>query len=265
MEIRGTFDPPCGMVTLGSRMPNPYYTPGADRARRVEILFNQVAPRYDRLNDLQSLGMHRLWKREVIRQAVLLPGCRVLDVCCGTGDLALGMERLGARVVGLDFSAPMLRIAQSRKQAAIPDRRPWCQELTWVRGDALRLPFVAGSFDGVTIGYGLRNLGSFEEGLKEFRRVTRPGGRLLILDFGKPSNRMLRVGYFWYLRLVVPWFGRLACGDADAYAYILESLHHYPDQEGVHRLLNEAGWGSVRTRGWLGGVMTLTIATRTAS
>jgi demethylmenaquinone methyltransferase / 2-methoxy-6-polyprenyl-1,4-benzoquinol methylase len=247
-------------------MPNRYYTPGADRARHVEILFNQVAPRYDRLNDLQSLGMHRLWKREVIRQAVAFPGCRVLDVCCGTGDLALGMARLGARVVGLDFSAPMLHVAQRRSQATLPDgSHSDFHQLTWVRGDALRLPFVAGIFDVVTIGYGLRNLGSFEDGLKECRRVTRPGGRLLILDFGKPSNRLLRVGYFSYLRLVVPWFGRLACGDADAYAYILESLHHYPDREGLHRLLNEAGWESVRTRGWLGGVMTLTSATRMAS
>jgi demethylmenaquinone methyltransferase / 2-methoxy-6-polyprenyl-1,4-benzoquinol methylase len=246
-------------------MANRYYTSGADRARRVEALFNQVASRYDRLNDLQSLGMHRIWKRELIRQAVGAPGCRVLDVCCGTGDLALGMERLGARVVGLDFSASMLQVAQGRRQRTMPDGdHSGCSDLAWVRGDALRLPFVDRSFDVVTVGYGLRNLSSFEQGLKEFWRVTRAGGRLLILDFGKPSNRVLRFGYFSYLRLVVPWFGRLGCGDADAYGYILESLHQYPEQHGLHRLLGEAGWQSAHTRSWLGGVMTLTRAIKTA-
>ena len=246
-------------------MANRYYEAGAERAGRVENLFDRVASRYDRLNDVQSLGLHRLWKREVVRQAVTAPGARVLDVCCGTGDLAFGLSRAGARVVGADFSAPMLEVARLRGQRDRSSKRcgqdvmEWMSPV-WVRGDALRRPFAPESFDAVTIGYGLRNLGSLEEGLREFWRVTRPGGRLLILDFGKPSNRVLRYLYFGYLGFLVPWFGRLGCGDADAYGYILESLRHYPAQEGMGVLLRQAGWKPVQSRDWLGGTMNLTIA-----
>jgi ubiquinone/menaquinone biosynthesis methyltransferase len=246
-------------------MANRYYESGSGRARRVETLFNRVAARYDRLNDLQSLGLHRLWKRHLIQQAVARPGAWILDVCCGTGDLALGLSRAGARVVGLDFSAPMLGVARDRGQSGKRTRgfeqggdgKAAC---AWVRGDALSLPFATESFDAVTIGYGLRNLSSFPHGLREFWRVTRPGGRLLILDFGKPSNRVLRFAYFSYLRLVVPWFGRLGCGDAAAYGYILESLRHFPAQEGMPALLNQTGWEPTGSRDWLGGAMNLTTA-----
>jgi ubiquinone/menaquinone biosynthesis methyltransferase len=248
-------------------MANRYFAAGTERARRVEILFNRVAKRYDRLNDLQSLGLHRLWKRELVRQAVPAPGAWVLDVCCGTGDIALGLNRSRARVVGLDFSASMLAMARARgriqnsssptasRHAGNGFTRP-----AWLRGDALHLPFATGSFHAVTIGYGLRNLSSFADGLREFHRVTRPGGQLLILDFGKPSNRLLRFLYFGYLRLVVPWFGRLGCGDPDAYSYILESLQHYPAQEGMATLLRQTGWEPDRSRDWLGGAMNLTTA-----
>jgi demethylphylloquinol methyltransferase len=253
-------------------MANRYYQPGSARANRVEVLFNRVAPRYDRLNDLQSLGLHRLWKRVLVRQACATPGARVLDVCCGTGDLAYGLCQSGARVVGVDFSAPMLAVARNRGRGGIRREegtsRPGQHEKVepaWVRADALRLPFAAGTFDAVTIGYGLRNLSSFEDGLREFWRVTRPAGRLLILDFGKPSNRLVRFLYFSYLRLLVPWFGRLGCGDADAYGYILESLRHYPAQEGMEALLRKVGWEPAGSRDWLGGAMNLTTACKAGS
>jgi demethylphylloquinol methyltransferase len=248
-------------------MANRYYQPGSERAHRVEALFNRVAARYDRLNDLQSLGLHRLWKRALVRQTRAIPGTRVLDVCCGTGDLALGLCQPGVQVVGVDFSASMLAGARNRGRSGTrrvdTTLEPALHEKAapaWVRADALHLPFAAESFDAVTIGYGLRNLSSFEDGLREFWRVTRPTGRLLILDFGKPSNRLVRFLYFSYLRLLVPWFGRLGCGDADAYGYILESLRHYPAQDGMAALLRTVGWEPGESRDWLGGAMNLTTA-----
>jgi demethylmenaquinone methyltransferase/2-methoxy-6-polyprenyl-1,4-benzoquinol methylase len=219
-----------------------YYEPGTRRAERVRTLFDRIASRYDLINDLQSVGLHRLWKRRLIRLATRSPdgpslspgsdpgptvatwgeGLRerdlALDVCCGTGDIACSLAAHGARVVGLDFSAPMLAIAQQRvRSESQPDR------VHLVRGDALRLPFPENRFGVVTIGYGLRNLASCEDGLRELLRVLRPGGRLLILDFGKPDNAVWRSVYFGYLRVVVPLFGLLFCGDYQAYAYILES------------------------------------------
>jgi demethylmenaquinone methyltransferase/2-methoxy-6-polyprenyl-1,4-benzoquinol methylase len=126
-----------------------------------------------------------------------------------------------------------------------------------VRGDAQRLPFSDNSFDLVTVGYGLRNLASWETGLREMKRVARRGGRLLVLDFGKPDNALWRNLYFGYLRLFVPWLGRIFCGDARAYAYILESLKHYPAQQGVAAEMRAQGLANVRIINLLGGVMSI--------
>ncbi len=179
-----------------------------------------------------------------MRLARVQRGERALDLCCGTGDIALELARRGARVVGVDFSAPMLGVARRRAQSG-----------AFVRGDALRLPFPDRAFDVVTIGYGLRNLASFEAALREMNRVLRPGGRLLILDFGKPPNRVWRSMYFAYLQLIVPIYGRLFCGSAAAYSYILESLQHYPSQEGVADLMRANGFTEVKVINLLGGVM----------
>ena len=234
-------------------MTNKFYQPGGERAAKVEDLFAAVAPRYDLINDLQSLGLHRLWKRELARQAAIQPGERALDVCCGTGDIALALRRAGAEVTGLDFSSAMLEIARRRAAEA-------GAAVEFVRGDALRLPFADESFDVVTVGYGLRNLSSWEEGLREMRRVARPGGRLLALDFGKPENGALRALYFGYLRWVVPLFGRIFCRDAETHAYILASLRDYPAQRGMAAALEGMGCRDVKTKNFLGGAMSLNFA-----
>lgn len=234
-------------------MSNPFYVPGADRATKVRELFGTIARRYDLLNDLQSLGLHRWWKRRLVRLARLAPGRRALDVCCGTGDVALALARTGAEVIGLDFSPEMLAVARQRARTAAGNLR-------FVEGDALALPFPEDSFDAVTISYGLRNLADFRAGLAEMARVLRPGGRLLVLDFGKPANRLWRALYFAYLRRAVPAFGRLFAGRADAYAYILESLRHYPDPAGVAALLAAVGLVRVRVVPLLGGAMAIQVA-----
>ena len=249
-------------------MANTFFDPGDQRASRVGDLFARIAPRYDLINDLQSFGLHRRWKRRVIKLARPQPGQHALDVCCGTGDLALGLARRGARVTGADFSGRMLEVAERRRLRT--DRsgaRPASlassptlhapSAVHYLRADAQRLPFVDSQFDIVTVGYGLRNLACWEKGLQEMRRVAKVGGRLLVLDFGKPDNAFWRSLYFSYLRLVVPLLGRVFCGNAAAYAYILESLKHYPAQHGVDAQMRELGLVNLRVINLLGGVMTI--------
>ncbi len=229
-------------------MANPFYQTGEQRAGRVQQLFGTIARRYDLINDLQSLGLHRRWKRRLVRLARLRPGDRALDLCCGTGDVAFALAQTGAEVTGLDFSPAMLEVACARA-ARQPGR------VTFLPGDALHLPFPDNAFDAVTISYGLRNLADFAAGLAEMQRVAKPGGRLLVLDFGRPANRVWRGCYFAYLRLAVPVFGRLFAGSAEAYAYILESLRHYPGQQGVADLMRRQGLAAVVTYDLLGGAM----------
>jgi demethylmenaquinone methyltransferase/2-methoxy-6-polyprenyl-1,4-benzoquinol methylase len=231
-------------------MSESYYEPGEGRAARVNELFGHVARRYDLLNDLQSLGLHRRWKRRVIELAAPRPGLQALDVCCGTGDLALGLARRGAETVGLDFSEAMLEVAIARGERAKI-------QLRFIQGDALALPFGDGSFDIVTVGYGLRNLASWEGGVREMQRVARRAGKIVSLDFGKPEWGLWRVVYFGYLRLCVPWLGRFFCGSAGAYSYILESLRHYAGQEAVAERMRELGLRNVRVIRLLGGAMAI--------
>ena len=238
-------------------MGNTYYAAGQARAARVNDLFAAIAPRYDLINDLQSLGLHRFWKRRLVKLSGVQAGRRALDLCCGTGDIAFALARAGATVTGLDFSEAMLAVArasQKKHGAVLP-----CP-VQFLKGDAMRLPFPDASFDVTTVGYGLRNLADWKTGLAEMRRVTRPGGRMLILDFGKPDNRAWRALYFAYLRLAVPLFGRVFCRDAAAYAYILESLQHYPAQRGVEAEMHALGCAGVRVVDFLGGMMSLNLA-----
>jgi demethylmenaquinone methyltransferase/2-methoxy-6-polyprenyl-1,4-benzoquinol methylase len=236
-------------------MANRFYQPGEQRAARVHDLFAAVAPRYDLVNDLQSFGLHRFWKRRLLTLAKTGPGGRVLDVCCGTGDVALAFAKAGTHVWGLDFSDSMLAIAHERSQKANAS-------VVWVNGDALRLPFPDRAFDVVTVSYGLRNLASVESGLGEMYRVAKPGGRLLVLDFGKPRGRMLRACYFAYLGHWVPIFGRILCGEAAAYAYILESLQAYPAQDGIAALMRKLRCRRVEIFNLLGGMMSINSGTK---
>ena len=237
-------------------MGNRFYAEGEARAAKVNDLFARIAPRYDLINDLQSFGLHRLWKRKLLRLADPAPGKRALDLCCGTGDVAFALARAGCDVTGLDFSAEMLAVAERREIAAGKLEIGNCR---FLRGDAQELPMADGSFDIVTISYGLRNLADLDRGLAEMKRVLKPGGRALVLDFGKPDNAAWRALYFGYLRWFVPLFGRLFCGDAATHAYILESLHRYPGQRGVEERMRAAGFINTRIVNLLGGVMSINV------
>jgi demethylmenaquinone methyltransferase / 2-methoxy-6-polyprenyl-1,4-benzoquinol methylase len=230
---------------------NVYYVPGKERAARVGDLFAAIARRYDLLNDLQSFGLHRLWKRRVVALAAVKTGDRALDLCCGTGDIAFALARAGADVTGLDFSAQMLEVAQHKNSKAK------IQNIKFQQGDAEQLPFPDNSFDAVTMGYGLRNLSSWEAGVREMIRVAKPGGRIVVLDFGKPANPLWRKLYFTHLKCSVPLIGLLFCGRADAYAYILESLKHYPAQVAVAEKMQELQLADVQIVNFVGGAMAI--------
>ena len=243
-------------------MSNAFYAPGESRAAKVNDLFARIARRYDLINDLQSFGLHRLWKRQVAALANISAGPRALDLCCGTGDISFALAQRGAEVTGLDFSPQMLEVAKSRSQkveAGSQKKNPQSaiRNPQFIQGDAQQLPFAENSFDIVTVGYGLRNLASWERGLDEMHRVARPGARLIVLDFGKPPNALWRAVYFAHLKMSVPLIGLLFCGNASAYAYILESLKHYPAQLAVADQMRELKLANVRIINLLGGAMAI--------
>ena len=238
---------------------NKYLSYDENRAPKVREMFSRLARRYDLVNDVMSFGMHRLWKRQTVRLALsgAAPGARVLDLCCGSGDLCFLAEELGARsVVGADFTLPMLDVARRRKREGNRDSQ-------FIQADALRLPFLDGSFDVLTIGYGLRNVADIPAALAEMRRVLAPGGRAVVLDFGKPAHALPAALYRAYLGTVMPTVGWLFHGDPQTYAYIPASLERYPAQRGVESLMRAAGFANVRYEERLLGTMGINIGERT--
>ncbi len=243
-------------------MSNVFYVPGDQRAAKVGDLFATIARRYDLLNDLQSFGLHRRWKRRVVALAAVKPGDRALDLCCGTGDIAFALAQRGADVTGLDFSDKMLEVARARAQGIKGQQPP---PVTFIQGDAEHIPFPDHSFDAVTMGYGLRNLSSWEAGLREMLRVAKPGGRIVVLEFGKPANALWRKLYFTHLQCSVPLIGLVFCGRADAYAYILESLKHYPAQVAVADKMRELGLAGGQVINFMGGAMAINFGAKKAA
>jgi demethylmenaquinone methyltransferase/2-methoxy-6-polyprenyl-1,4-benzoquinol methylase len=237
---------------------NEFYVAGDQRAAKVNDLFARIARRYDFLNDLQSFGLHRRWKRQVVDLARIKPGNRALDLCCGTGDITFALAKRGADATGLDFSPQMLEVAAQRQ--LVGTKAP---NLRFIQGDAQQLPYPEQSFDVVTVGYGLRNLTSWERGVDEMYRVAKPGARLIVLDFGKPPNALWRAIYFTHLQLSVPLIGLLFCGNAQAYAYILESLKHYPAQLAVADKMRALNLKNIRVINLLGGAMAINYGEKT--
>jgi demethylmenaquinone methyltransferase/2-methoxy-6-polyprenyl-1,4-benzoquinol methylase len=208
------------------------YQAGLLAADEVRGMFDRIAPVYDAMNRAMTAGLDRRWRRLVAREAVW-PGDRVLDACCGTGDLAVEVERRGGRVVGLDFSERMLE--RARKKSGT---------IEWVRGDALALPFADGEFDAVTVGFGIRNLEDLGRGLGELGRVLRPGGRLAVLEITRPRG-LLRPFFKLWLDVLVPLAGRVLPG-GQAYTYLPASVRRFPGPHDLSRLLEEEGFRDVR-------------------
>ncbi len=212
----------------------------------VRGMFDRIAPVYDVMNRVMTAGLDRRWRR-LTAEAVVRPGDRVLDACCGTGDLALACLRMGGNVTGLDFSERMLERAR-RKSG----------EVDWVRGDLLALPFAEGEFDAATVGFGIRNVPELEAGLAELRRVLRPGGRLGVLEIVRPRG-LLRPFYAIWFDRVVPLLGKVLPGGA-AYAYLPASVRRFPGPDELADALRTAGFGGVEYRLFAGGIVALHVA-----
>jgi demethylmenaquinone methyltransferase/2-methoxy-6-polyprenyl-1,4-benzoquinol methylase len=218
-------------------------------AAGVQQMFDRIAPVYDAMNRVMTAGLDRRWRRITIDETVR-EGDRVLDACCGTGDLAIGARVRGAEVVGLDFSERMLERAR-RKAPAID----------WGHGDVLALPFDDASFDAATVGFGVRNVEDLEAGLKELRRVLRPGGRLGILEITTPRGPLAPFYRVWFDR-VVPLLGRALPG-GDAYTYLPASVRRFPGPEALAALLGQTGFGDVRYRLFAGSIVALHVGEAT--
>jgi demethylmenaquinone methyltransferase / 2-methoxy-6-polyprenyl-1,4-benzoquinol methylase len=209
----------------------------------VRRMFDRIAPVYDAMNRIMTAGLDRRWRR-LTAQSVAAPGARVLDACCGTGDLAVACAREGAVVTGLDFSEPMLE--RARRKAP---------ELDWVSGDALALPFDDGTFDGATVGFGVRNVEDLERGLRELRRVLRSGGRVGILEITRPRGLLAPFYRLWFDG-VVPLLGKLLPGGS-AYMYLPASVRRFPGPEDLADLMGGVGFGDVEYRLLAGGIVAL--------
>jgi demethylmenaquinone methyltransferase/2-methoxy-6-polyprenyl-1,4-benzoquinol methylase len=209
----------------------------------VRTMFDRIAPVYDAMNRVMTAGLDERWRRATAA-AVVRPGDRVLDACCGTGDLALAAERAGGRVTGLDFSERMLERAR---------RKPGSVE--WVRGDALALPFADGSFDAATVGFGVRNVPDLDRGLAELRRVLRPGGRVGILEITQPRGALAPFYRLWFDR-VVPLLGKVLPGGS-AYTYLPASVRRFPGPDELAERLRAAGFEAVGYRLFAGGIVAL--------
>jgi demethylmenaquinone methyltransferase/2-methoxy-6-polyprenyl-1,4-benzoquinol methylase len=215
----------------------------ADGVRRM---FDRIAPVYDAMNRVMTAGLDQRWRRITVEQTVR-PGDRVLDACCGTGDLALASRARGADVVGLDFSERMLDRARAKSA-----------DIEWIEGDVLALPFDDESFDAVTVGFGVRNVDDLEAGLRELRRVLRPGGRVGILEITTPRGALAPFYRLWFDR-VVPLLGKVLPGGS-AYTYLPASVRRFPEPEALAALLESAGFSAVRFRRFAGGIVALHVA-----
>ncbi len=229
--------------------------PVAEKAERVRAVFDSVAKRYDLMNDLMSLGIHRLWKRHTIELAGVRRGQRVLDLASGTGDLAgrfAGIVGAEGDVVMSDINAAML--SEGRERMLDQGR---VGNLLYVLVDAERIPFAADSFDCVTIGFGLRNVTDKDGALEEMYRVLRPGGRALILEFSHPISRSISRVYDLYSFSVLPTLGRLVVKDPDSYRYLAESIRMHPDQETLRAMMEAAGFERCEYFNHSGGIVAI--------
>ncbi len=222
------------MISLSQVLPAP-----EEKATYVRQMFGRIARRYDLLNRLMTLGRDRAWRREAVRRVAVPPGGRALDVACGTGDLALEVRRqvADARTVGIDFTPEMLIRAASRAAGT---------GVAWVLADALRLPFVDGSFDAALSAFALRNVTSIPAAFAEMYRVVRPGGRVTNLEIAQPRLPLFRRGFALYFYRVVPRIGGLISGQRDAYTYLPYSLSAFLNPPQIAEVMRQAGWNGVR-------------------
>ena len=226
----------------------------AEKAGMVHGVFTRVASKYDIMNDVMSMGIHRIWKDAMMDWLAPRPGQRLLDVAGGTGDVAFRFlnRAAGTQAVVLDMTESMLISGRQRAEA-----ESMAERLDWVVGDAMALPFERNSFDVYTISFGIRNVTRVQDALNEAYRVLRPGGRLMVLEFSQLPNELMQKAYDIYSFNVIPVMGQIIAGDRDSYQYLVESIRKFPDQETFAAMIRKAGFGQVGYRNLTLGIAAL--------
>lgn len=232
-------------------------------SEQIRDLFDRIAPVYNQMNDWLSLGQHRIWKLMAVKWSNPAPGDTCLDLCCGSGDLAMLLARQvgdGGKVYGVDFSPAQLAIARQRTNDAVPTGYP-LHTIDWVEADVLNLPFASNQFDCATMGYGLRNVLDIPRCFQELYRVLKPGGKAAILDFHRPSNPVMRNFQQWYLDNIVVSAAKQFCL-TEEYAYIAPSLDKFPIGSDQVHLAREAGFADATHYQIAGGIMGVLVVTK---
>lgn len=228
---------------------------GKDKATYVQDTFNSIAKRYDLMNTLMSFGLDKGWRRRAVITVEAKPGMHILDVCCGTGQLSIELaETMGetGKVTGLDFSENMLGKARDNLQSF-----PYQSRIELMQGDAMQLPFADNTFDGATVGWGLRNLPNLEQGVKEMLRVVKPGSMVVSLDMAKPTLPIFKQVYWLYFNKLVPLMGKIWAGKAKAYQYLHDSAVEFPPQQELAQIFARCGLIETRYQNLLGGVVAI--------
>jgi len=233
---------------------------GKDKATYVKDTFNSIAVHYDLMNSLMSLGMDKHWRNFAVQRVGAKAGMQMLDVCCGTGQLSMELGKaVGSEghVTGLDFSQKMLDVA---KQSLI--QSPNRDSIVFIQGDAMELPFSDNLFDGVTVGWGLRNLPDLRQGIREMARVVKPGGKVVSLDMAKPSLPVFKQAYWVYFEKLVPLMGKIWAKKSSAYQYLHDSAREFPPQQELVRIFAECGLSETHYDNLAGGVVAIVTGTK---
>jgi len=228
---------------------------GKDKATYVQETFNSIAKRYDLMNTLMSFGLDKGWRKKVVQTVEARPGMKIVDICCGTAQLSLELAMAvgeEGKVTGLDFSENMLAIARENLADS-----PYASRIELIQGDAMNLPFADNSFDGATVGWGLRNLPDLEKGIKEMIRVVKPGSMVVSLDMAKPTMPGFKQAYWLYFEKLVPLMGKLWAGKAKAYQYLHDSAVEFPAQQELAKIFARCGLKETRYQNLAGGVVAI--------
>lgn len=232
---------------------SPYQDPGRNKKQQVEQMFDHIAPKYDFLNHFLSMGIDRLWRKKAVKMLSARHPQKILDVASGTGDFAIEAAKINPQeIVGFDLSEQMIRVGEEKVKRLHLDHL-----IRFQKGDSENMPFAGGSFDAITVAFGVRNFEHLEKGLLEFNRVLKPGGVLMILEFSRPRLFPFRQLYMFYFRHILPGIGGVVSKDTSAYSYLPKSVMAFPDGQDFLDILSQAGFSRLRQRRLTMGIATI--------